>query len=429
MSRELLQVIDQISYERGLDRETVLRALETALVSASRKRIGPEGDIRCRLSEDKSELLIYCLKQIVEHPRDPLVEISLEDARKIDPDAELDGRVEALTNLIEFGRIAAQTAKQVIMQRVREAERDLIHDDYKDREGQIIAGTVHHKEKGDLYVDLGKTDGLLPRKDQIPRESYRNGDRIRAYIKEVCKTIRGPQIILSRTAPEFLIRLFELEVPEIRDGIIKVLGAAREPGERAKIAVFSTSKEVDPVGACVGVKGSRVQSVVRELRGEKVDIVEWSHDIETYLRNALSPAEVESIQIDEKAHGIVAVVPEDQLSLAIGKKGQNVRLASSLLKWGIAVKSNALDSEEARLAGQDIRKQEVVAALGVNSPQADALLEAGLAEPKVLAEASLETLTALKGIGEKTALHIIKAAQQTLAATRGETDDKQGKEE
>jgi len=429
MSRELLQVIDQISYERGLDRETVLRALETALVSASRKRIGPEGDIRCRLTEDKSELQIFCLKRVVETPRDPLVEISLEDARAIDSEIEIDGQVEALTNLTEFGRIAAQTAKQVIMQRVREAERDLIHDDYKDREGQIITGTVHHKEKGDLYVDLGKTEGLLPRKEQIPRESYRNGDRIRAYIREVCKTIRGPQIILSRTAPEFLIRLFEMEVPEIRDGIIKVLGAAREPGERAKIAVFSTSKEIDPVGACVGVKGSRVQSVVRELRGEKVDIVEWSNDVETYLRNALSPAEIERSEIDAAAHGIVAVVPDDQLSLAIGKKGQNVRLASALLKWGIEVKSPALLSEEARHEEDDKLKARLVAMLGVNSPQADALIEARLTNPAALADTSLESLTDLKGIGEITARQIIEAARKALEITQPQGDDAQQEEE
>lgn len=423
MSRELLQVIDQISYERGLDRETVLRALETALVSASRKRIGPEGDIVCRLTEDKKELQIFCLKIVVEDPKDPLVEISLDDARSIDPEAELEGRVEALTNLTEFGRIAAQTAKQVIMQRVREAERELIHDDYKDREGQIITGAVHHKEKGDLYVDLGKTEGLLPRKEQIPRESYRNGDRIRAYIREVCKTIRGPQIILSRTAPEFLIRLFEMEVPEITDGIIKVLGAAREPGERAKIAVFSTSKEIDPVGACVGVKGSRVQSVVRELRGEKVDIVEWSHDIGTYLRNALSPAQVESVEIDEEAHGIVALVPDDQLSLAIGKKGQNVRLASTLLKWGIEVKSRALLKEEAQAAEDSDLKMRIIRLLRVTSPQADALIEAGLTDSAHLAALPLESLMELKGIGEKTALRIVEAARESIDAGEADSDD------
>lgn len=414
MSRELLHVIDQISYDRGLDRETVLRALETALVSAARKRLGPEGEIRCKLNEDKGELEIYCLKTVVEHPSDPLVEISLEEARKLDPEASLGMEIEALTNLVEFGRIAAQTAKQVIIQRVREAERDLIHDDYKGREGEIISGIVHHKEKGDLYVDLGKTEGLLPRKEQIPRESYRNGDQIRAYIREVRKTVRGPQIILSRTAPEFLIRLFELEVPEIAQGEIKILGASREPGERAKIAVFSSSREIDPVGACVGMKGSRVQSVVRELRGEKVDIVEWSSNLETYLRNALSPAQVERVEADEESKRMLVIVPDDQLSLAIGKKGQNVRLASNLLRWTIDVKSQALLQEESKIEEREGRKKRLATTLGINAPVAEALMDSGLDDVGSLAEISVDELTELKGIGAKTAQVIIESARSAL---------------
>jgi len=249
------------------------------------------------------------------------------------------GTVEALTDLADFGRVAAQTAKQVIMQRVREAERDHIHLDFKGREGEILTGTVHHKEKGDLYVDLGKTEGLLPKKEQIPRESYRSGDQLRAFVLEVRRTIRGPQVILSRTAPEFLVRLFELEVPEIRQGLVKVLGAARDPGERAKIAVLSTAKDVDPVGACVGMKGSRVQSVVRELRGEKVDIVPYAEDVRAFLVNALAPAVVDRVEIDAGRHALLAVVPDDQLSLGIGKRGQNVRLASKLVGWEVDIKS------------------------------------------------------------------------------------------
>jgi len=423
MSRELLHVIDQISFERGLDRETVLRALETALVSASRKRLGPEGEIRCRLNEEKGELEIYCFKTVVERPGDPLVEISLDDARQIDPEAALGGQVEALTNLAEFGRIAAQTAKQVIMQRVREAERDLIHEDFKGKEGEIISGIVHHKEKGDLYVDLGKTEGLLPKRDQIPRESYRNGDQIRAYIKEVSRTIRGPQVILSRTAPEFLIRLFEIEVPEIRDGHIKILGAAREPGERAKIAVFSSNKDIDPVGACVGVKGSRVQSVVRELRGEKVDIVEWSSDIETYLRNALSPALLSEAVIDGESRTILALVPDDQLSLAIGKKGQNVRLASSLLKWKIDVKSPGSLQEEKEHEHQEEARRSLAELLGIRAPQADSLIEAGYRSPRQIATLSPETLQQLKGIGDKTAQAIIEGAKRALREGEGSHED------
>ena len=422
MSRELLHVIDQISYERGLDRETVLRALETALISASRKRLGPTGEIRCQLNEEKGILEIFCFKAVVEKVTDPLIEISLEDAVTIDAAAELGSEIEAPTNLSEFGRIAAQTAKQVIFQRVREAERDLIHDDFKGKEGEIISGVVHHKEKGDLFVDLGKTDGLLPRREQIPRESYRNGDRIRAHIREVRKTVRGPQVILSRTAPEFLIRLFELEVPEIREGLIKVLGAAREPGERAKIAVFSSSKEIDPVGACVGIKGSRVQSVVRELRGEKVDIVEWSNDLETYVRNALSPAVVDRIKVSEEKHSILVLLPDDQLSLAIGKKGQNVRLASNLLNWKIDVKNEAMLQEETQQAELDDLKTQVMNALGIKAQVASSLVDAGYTDVKHIAGLQVSDLTELKGIGEITAKSIIESSARASKES-GESDE------
>jgi len=339
MNKELMNIIKQISFERGIDQAEVVQSLETALISASRKRLGENGQLRAQLNESTGNLDILVMKAVVERPVDNLAEISLAAARAIDPAAALGGTVEALTDLADFGRVAAQTAKQVIMQRVREAERDHIHLDFKGREGEILSGTVHHKEKGDLYVDLGKTEGLLPKKEQIPRESYRSGDQLRAYVLEVRRTIRGPQVILSRTAPEFLVRLFELEVPEIRQGLVKVLGAARDPGERAKIAVLSTAKEVDPVGACVGMKGSRVQSVVRELRGEKVDIVPFAEDVRTFLVNALAPALVDRVEIDAGRHTLLAVVPDDQLSLGIGKRGQNVRLASKLVGWEVDIKS------------------------------------------------------------------------------------------
>jgi len=340
MNRELMHVIDQICFERGIDRNEVVQALEEALLSASRKRLGEERQLRTRLDPDTGELEILVTKTVVARPADQLVEVSLERARELDPAAELGAVVEAPTDLADFGRVAAQTAKQVIVQRVREAERDHIHHDFKGREGEILTGIVHHKERGDLYVDLGKTEGLLPKREQIPRESYRNGDRVRAYVLEVRRTARGPQIILSRTAPEFLVRLFELEVPEIRQGIVRILGASRDPGERAKIAVASSEKAVDPVGACVGVKGSRVQSVVRELRGEKVDIVPFSEDLAAYLSAALAPAAVERVEEDPATGALLAVVPEDQLALAIGKRGQNVRLAARLLGREIDVRGS-----------------------------------------------------------------------------------------
>jgi N utilization substance protein A len=339
VNRELMHVIDQISFERGIDRREVVQALETALISASRKRLGEDGQLSARLNEETGDLEILVTKTVVERPQDVLAEISLAAARAIDPAAQLGGKVEALTDLADFGRVAAQTAKQVIVQRVREAERDHIHHDFKGREGDILTGTVHHKEKGDLYVDLGKTEGVLPKKEQIPRESYRSGDQIRAFVLEVRRTVRGPQVILSRTAPDFLVRLFALEVPEIRQGLVQVLGAARDPGERAKIAVLSTAKDIDAVGACVGVKGSRVQSVVRELRGEKVDIVPWAEDVRAFLVNALAPALVDRVVVDVERHALLAVVPDDQLSLSIGKRGQNVRLAAKLLGWEVDIKS------------------------------------------------------------------------------------------
>jgi N utilization substance protein A len=354
MNQELMHIIKQISFERGIDQNEVVEALETALISASRKRLGENGQLKARLNEETGNLDILVVKTVVERPVDVLAEISLPAARAIDPAAVLGGTVEALTELADFGRVAAQTAKQVIMQRVREAERDHIHLDFKGREGEILSGTVHHKEKGDLYVDLGKTEGLLPKKEQIPRESYRSGDQLRAFVLEVRRTLRGPQVILSRTAPEFLVRLFELEVPEIRQGLVKILGAARDPGERAKIAVLSTAKDVDPVGACVGMKGSRVQSVVRELRGEKVDIVPYAEDVRAFLVNALAPAVVDRVEIDAARHSLLAVVPDDQLSLGIGKRGQNVRLASKLVGWEVDIKSRTeVDGPPPETAGDE----------------------------------------------------------------------------
>jgi N utilization substance protein A len=419
MNRELMRVIDQISFERGLDRAEVVKALEEALISASHKRLGPEERLRARFDEATGNLEILVKKTVVERPADPLTEIALAPARALDPAAELGGTVEAPTDLADFGRIAAQTAHQVLMQRVREAERGHIHDDFKGREGAILSGVVHHKEKGDLYVDLGKTEGFLPKKEQIPRESYRNGDRLRAYVLEVRRTIRGPQIILSRTAPEFLVRLFEIEVPEIRQGIVKVLGAARDPGERAKITVQSTAKDVDAVGACVGLKGSRVQSVVRELRGEKVDIVPWSEDVRVLLANALAPAAVERVEVDQARRRLLAVVADDQLSLAIGKKGQNVRLAAKLLDWEVDIKSRTeLEGpppEAAPAAGAAAERRSLAELLGIRAPQVAALLEAGLTDIDRIGALTLAELEAVPGLGAKSAAAIREAIDRIRA--------------
>jgi N utilization substance protein A len=435
MNRELMHVIDQICFERGIDRTEVVKALEEALISASRKRLGPEDRLRLVVREPAGDLEILVTKTVVERPADTLAEIALGPARAIAPGVELGGSVEVPTDLADFGRIAAQTAHQVLTQRVREAERDHIHHDYKGREGEIITGVVHHKEKGDLYVDLGKTEGLLQKKEQIPRESYRNGDRVRAYVLEMRRTARGPQVILSRTAPEFLVRLFELEVPEIRQGIVKVLGAARDPGERAKLAVLSTARDVDPVGACVGMKGSRVQSVVRELRGEKVDIVPFAEDVRTFLANALAPAAVERVEVDAARHHLLAVTADDQPSLAIGKKGQNVRLAAKLLGWEVDIKSRvelegpAAAGEEATAAAAEAgapERRSLAEALGIRAQQVSALLAAGLTDIDAVAALSREQLEAIPGLGAKSAAAIREAVERLGAAT-GEGGDEIGR--
>lgn len=347
MNAELLHLIDQISREKGIEKETLVEAISLAILSAGRKRFGLAENLTVQLDEHTGVITMCFEKTVVEGPEleEDALQISLDDARLIRPDASLGDVVEVPQELEDFGRIAAQTAKQVIIQKVREAERDMVYREFKHRQGDLVNGIVTRVEReGNLMVDLGKTEALLPRREQSFREVFKRGDRIRAHIIEVKRSSSGPQVILSRTHPVFLMRLFEMEVPEIYEGIIEIKAAARDASGRAKIAVMSHDNDIDPIGACVGMRGMRVQSVVQELRGEKIDIVQWTEDAVQFVHNALSPAKVVRIEVDEEEKTMQVLVAEDQLSLAIGKRGQNVRLAAKLTNWKIDIR-NAQEAE------------------------------------------------------------------------------------
>ena len=342
MNPELLRLIDQISREKGIEKETLVEAISLAILSAGRKRFGLADNLTVRLDEETGAIALCFEKTVVKASEleDDTCQIGLEDARLIRAEVNPGDTVEVPHELEDFGRIAAQTAKQVIIQKVREAERDMVYREFKHRQGDLVNGIVTRVEReGNLMVDLGKTEALLPRREQSFREVFKRGDRIRAHIIEVKRSSSGPQVILSRTHPVFLMRLFEMEVPEIYEGIIEIKAAARDASGRAKIAVMSHDKDIDPIGACVGMRGMRVQSVVQELRGEKIDIVQWTEDAVQFVHNALSPAKVARIEVDEDEKTMQVLVAEDQLSLAIGKRGQNVRLAAKLTNWKIDIRN------------------------------------------------------------------------------------------
>ena len=318
---DIKRVVDQVSRDKGIDREVLIRALEEALKSAARKKFGNKMDIEVNYSEESGEIEVFQFKDVAEEVTEPALEISLEEGRKLDPDCEIGDSLGTKMDTSTFGRIAAQSAKQVIIQKMKDAEKDAVFSSYIDRKGEVINGIVQRLDRGDIIVNLGHTEGVVPVKEQVPRESYRRGDRIRAYILDVLHETRGPQIILSRTHPNFLIHLFRTEVPEITEGIVNIMGASREPGIRAKIAVISNNSDIDPVGACVGMRGSRVQAVVNELQGEKIDIIPWNEDVPTFLVNALQPAEVSKVVLDEDAERIEVVVPEEGYDKAFSGRG------------------------------------------------------------------------------------------------------------
>lgn len=350
MSVNLTNIIEQVGKDKGIDKHVLIDALETAMLKAAEKRFGANKEIEAHFNEESGEIELFLFKAVVEEPGDTDHEISFDDARALDPEVALGDSIGVKLDAKEFGRIDAQTAKQIIIQKVREAERNIIFKEYSSKKGEIITGIVHRFEKGDIIVDLGRTEALLPKKEQVRREGYRQGERIRGMVLDVRSEAKGPQVILSRTHPGFLMKLFHMEVPEVYEGIVEIKGAAREPGDRAKIAVVSHNTDVDPVGACVGVKGSRVQAVVQELKGEKIDIIHWSSESAVFVKNTLSPAQISRVIVDDQAHAMEVIVPDDQLSLAIGKKGQNVRLAAKLTGWKIDIHTET-ESKTAKEGG------------------------------------------------------------------------------
>ncbi|HWP66838.1 MAG TPA: transcription termination factor NusA [Candidatus Limnocylindria bacterium] len=407
MLPDLNRVIEQVSKEKGIDRDIIVKALEEAMLSAAKRTFGLDRNIEAQFNPEIGQVELFEIKRVVDVVQDPDNEVTLEVARKtLDPDAEIGDELLAKLPPEKLGRIAAQAAKQNIIQRVRDAERDSIFNEFKNRKGELVSGTVQRFEKKNLIVNLGRTDAILPEKEQIPRERYRQGDRIRAYIVDVDLHAKGPQIILSRTHPGLLIKLFEQEVPEMYEGIVEVKGAAREPGGRAKIAVTSHDEDVDPVGACVGMRGTRVQAVVQELRNEKIDIVEWSPDPADYVCRALAPAKVSKIFIDDDEHAMEVIVPDDQLSLAIGKKGQNVRLASRLTGWRLDVRSESEAEEEYRRALASLGAID-----GITPATAEQLYQNGYKSAADVAAADPEALAEVDGIGTARAAGIIEAAR------------------
>ncbi|MGH8067724.1 MAG: transcription termination factor NusA [Candidatus Entotheonellia bacterium] len=353
MNQEILRIIEQISREKGIEKEVLLAGVEAAVLSAAKRRYGPVETLHAHFNPHTGTLDLTIAKTVVAQLNDPKSEIALEQAKAYDLEANVGDVMPIPLEVEGFGRIAAQTAKQVIIQKVREAERDIIYNEYKGREGELVNGVIQRFEKGDIILDLGKTEALLPRKEQSMRETFQRGERVRAYILEVRKSTSGPQIIASRTHPGLVERLFEMEVPEVYEGIIEIKGAVREPNGRAKIAVYSRDRAVDPIGACVGMRGVRVQSVVQELRGEKIDIVQWSDDSATFVANALSPAKIYKINVNADGRAMEVIVEDDQLSLAIGKKGQNVRLAAKLTKWRLDIKSRLEYEQGLRTTAED----------------------------------------------------------------------------
>jgi N utilization substance protein A len=422
---DISRVVEQVSKDKGIDREVLIRALEEALKSAARKKFGNKMDIEVQYNSDTGEIEVFQFKDVAEEVTEPALEISLEEGRKLDPECEIGDSLGTKMDTSTFGRIAAQSAKQVIIQKMKDAEKDAVYASFIDRRGDIINGIVQRIDRGDIIVNLGHTEGIVHVREQVPKETYRRGDRIRAYILDVLQESRGPQIILSRTHPNFLIHLFRTEVPEISESIVTIMGAAREPGIRAKFAVASNNSDIDPVGACVGMKGSRVQNVVQELRGEKIDIIPWHVDPAKFVCNALAPAEISRVIIDETNKSMEVIVPDEFLSIAIGKKGQNVRLASKLTGWHLDVKSETRYSK-AMQSGYD----SLVALPGIGISMADALYELGFYSAEEVSNAAPEDLIQVRGIGEEKARKLIAAAKTSvIEAEQAEDIDEEEKAE
>ena len=410
---ELLQIAEAVAREKLIEPELVIAAMEDSLAKAARSRYGAEYDIRATIDKKSGELTMDRCRTIVEEVENSFTEITLTEAIKIKPDALMDEIIKDALPPLDFGRIAAQSAKQVIMQRVRDAERARQYEEFKDRVGQIINGLVKRIEYGNVIVDVGRGEAVLRRDQLINRETFRSGDRVRTYIKDVREEVRGPQIFLSRTQPEFLAELFKMEVPEIYDGIIEIKAVARDPGSRAKIGVLSYDSSIDPVGACVGMRGSRVQAVVNELQGEKIDIIPWNDDAPTFLVNALQPAEVSKVVLDEEANRIEVVVPDEQLSLAIGRRGQNVRLASQLTGFDIDIMTEADESERRQIEFSE-RTKLFVETLNIDEMVAQLLVSEGFATLEEVAFVQKDEISNIDGFDDNTAEELQARARECL---------------
>jgi N utilization substance protein A len=420
---ELLQIADAVAREKSIDRKIVIQAMENAIQKAAKSRYGTENDIRCEIDPKTGETRLTRVLAVVESVENDATEIRLAEAQRRNPEAKIGDLIAESLPPLEFGRVAAQNAKQVIVQQVREAERDRQFGEYKDRIGEIINGTVKRAEYGNVIVDLGRAEGIIRRDEMIPRETPKYGDRVRAYIYDVRREQRGPQIFLSRARPEFMARLFAQEVPEIYDGVVEIKSVARDPGSRAKIAVVSKDTSIDPVGACVGMRGARVQAVVNELQGEKVDIIQWNPDAASFIVNALAPAEVSKVVLDEDTARIEVVVPESQLSLAIGRRGQNVRLASQLTGWDIDIMTEQEESERRQKEFTE-RTQLLMDSLDVDEVIAQLLVTEGFATVEEVAFVELSEIANIEGFDEGTAEQIQTRAREYLEQQESERDAK-----
>jgi transcription termination/antitermination protein NusA len=412
-STELLQIADTVAREKGIEREEVIAAMEMAIQKAGRTKYGYEHDIRAHIDRSSGEIALSRYREVVEVVEDEITQLTLDEAKRIKSNAELGEFIVDALPPIDFGRVAAQTARQVIIQKVREAERERQFKEFQNRQGEVINGLVKRVEFGNVFVDLGRAEGLLRREETIPRETIKVGDRIRCYIMEVRNEPHGSQIFLSRTHPQFMAELFRQEVPEIYDGVIVIKAAARDPGSRAKIAVYTNDHSLDPVGACVGMRGSRVQAVVGEMHGEKIDIVPWSSDIATFTVNALAPAEVSRVVVEEDENRIQVIVPDDQQSLAIGRRGQNVRLAAQLTGWQIDIATESSDSER-RTTEMETLVALFTKALDVDEVIARLLATEGFSSVEEIAYVELDELTSIEGFDEDVASELQKRAKDFL---------------
>ncbi len=415
---DIKRIVDQLSRDKGIDAEVLITTIKDAVESAAKKKFGASADIEIHYDKSCGQIEVFHFKEVVEKVESPDKELSLEEGYAYDPECEIGDSLGIRIDAGEFGRIAAQTAKQVIIQKFREAERNAVYENFIHKKGQIINGIVHRFDRGSIIVNLGQTEAVIRPRDQMPNETYKRGDRIRAYVVDVLEESKGAQILLSRSHPDFLIELFKTEVPEVAEGIVTILEAARYPGIRAKIAVQSSDSDVDPVGACVGMKGSRIQNIVQELRGEKIDVVPWNPDIAKFVCNSLAPAEITRVVIDEDNRTMEVIVPEDHLSISIGKNGQNISLACDLTKWHLQVMSEEDYSRGIKQGYDDLMRLS-----GINLSTAEIMLSAGFNSLAEVSDAQAEDICAIIDCDEKQAQAIIDEAKELLLQDKQKQED------